>query len=269
MNLNKRTFIRTFISIDEWSQMTEKQQHKKLSLIDDEGLDMNSYAYLQHSIVLNKLSNYKDILKCANVLDIVEKTKDAWFHAKTQIELIDVDKDITNYNLKKKWKQHLNLINKNIKMWENISQLTEDNIPSKKYLLQYPFSSVINSGTLTYLGKSIKVTVLKLTEYMHPFLRIEEYITKRGYEIISRMVANYLLVDLKNEDNDIEKENKLLSNLIEQTNNTITSYYKMHINKSKYKIYFDIESIETMYNIIIKCNQLGFHCEPDYFCSLD
>ena len=81
MNLNKRTFI----SINEWSQMTETQKHNKLSLIDDEGLDMNSYAYLEHSIALNKLSNYKDILKCANVLDIVEKTKEAWLHAKTQI----------------------------------------------------------------------------------------------------------------------------------------------------------------------------------------
>jgi hypothetical protein len=260
---------RIFISVNEWEQMTKKQKKNILYSIKNEGIKMNNKAFMEHTITLRQLSNYKDILKCTNVLDIVEKTKETWFHAKTQIELIDVDKDITDYHLKQEWKKQLNIINKNIKMWENISQLTEDNIPSKEYLDKNPFSCVINSGTITYLGKSIKVTVLKLTNYIDPFLRIEKYKTKKGYEITSNMVANCLLVHLKNEDNDTEKENRLLSTLIELTNNTITRYYKSYIDKSYYTIYFDIEFIETMYNIIIKCNQLGFHCEPNYYYSFD
>ena len=265
MNSNEKIFI----SIDEWEQMTEKQKKNTLYLIKNEGIKMNNEAFMEHTITLRQLSNYKDILICANVFDIVEKTKEVWFHAKTQIELIDVDKDIADYHLKEQWKKQLNLINKNIEMWENISQLTEDNIPSKEYLDKNPFSCVVNSGTLTYLGKSIKVTVLKQTNVIDPFLRIEKYRTKKGYEITSHMVANCLLVNLNNEDNDTEKENRLLLNLIEQTNNKITRYYKMYIDKSYYTIYFDIASIETMYNIIIKCNQLGFHCEPNYYYSFD
>lgn len=265
MSIDKRIFI----SIDEWRQMTYKQKTKTLYSLNYEGIKMNNKAFMEHTITLRQLSNYKDILKCTNVLDIVEKTKDAWVHAKTQIELIDVDKDITDYHMKQEWKKELQRINKNIEMWENISQLTEDNLPSKEYLDENPFSCLVNSGTVTYLGKSINVTVLKiLNDGEIQFLRIEKYKTYKEYEVTIRMVGNYLFVDLNNEDNDIEKENKLLSNLIEQTNNTITSYYKRRSDKSKYKIYIDISSIETMYNIIIKCKQLGFYCEPNYYCSL-
>jgi hypothetical protein len=52
---------------------------------------MNNKAFMEYTKTLRKLSNYKDILKCKNVLDVVELAKEAWFHAKTQIELIDVD----------------------------------------------------------------------------------------------------------------------------------------------------------------------------------
>jgi hypothetical protein len=190
MSIDKRIFIsidewrqmsidkRIFISIDEWRQMTNKQKSKTLYSLDYEGIKMNNKAFMEHTITLRQLNNYKDILKCANVLDIVERTKDAWFHAKTQIELIDVDKDITDYHLKQEWKKGLQRINKNIEMWENISQLTEDNIPSKEYLDENPFSRLVNSGTVTYLGKSINVTVLKTINYdSNQLLRIEKYKT--------------------------------------------------------------------------------------------
>ena len=259
-----------YISVDEWKQKSDKEKRQTFYDVHHLGFIMNNKAFMEYTKTLRKLSNYKDILKCKNVLDVVELAKEAWFHAKTQIELIDVDKDILNYELKKSWKQELNLINRNILMWENIKELTEDNIPSKEYLDKFPFSCQINFGTVTYFGNTIQVTVLKMAEETEdPYVRIEEYTTNKGYKKISYMVANNLLVCFENEDNNIEKENKILLNLMEQTNNTITSYSRMYKDKSFYSIHFNMDSIETMYNIIIKCKQLGLGCEPSHYCFLD
>lgn len=255
-----------FTTSDEWKNMNPKQQRERVYSLKDyiyyhkNETTMIYERELYNMSDSNDVEEYNQILRNEKLIESFENTKDAWIHAKTELEL--VDQSFIHEVNQKVWSKELKSIQKEIELWSNIELVTSQNKPCAKDLHQFPFSVVVNLGILsTYewycFDKSIiEVTILKTKEIMYPYVRIERSKDKRR-----SMPANYISVML-GEKNDTS----VLELLVEQKH---ISHFKGETYLSNsYRLYFDPMGIETMPNVIQECEKLGLKGCPDIFMSL-
>jgi hypothetical protein len=267
-----------FTTLNEWKQMTPKQQQERMYSLHDYIYDYQNETLIIYNRALRNMFNpddveeYNQILRSDELFEFIEKTKDAWIHAKTELEL--VDESFIHENNKKAFVQELNFIQKEIAAWNNIELLTSHNKPCVEDLHQFPFSSVIVSGVLPTIKNINKkkwccfytpstvtevteVTILKTNNTHYPFVRIE-----RNGKNRKSMIADYITVAV-----DKINDMSILQTWVEQKH--ITSFEKCSPYFYAYHLYFDIMTIETMPNLIEKCKQAGFNGEPETFMSLN